>query len=116
MLGLLVQLLSIQKEALQLGLADAKKIFNTLRKLVNTANIGDARLYFNDPNSPDFQPPEPEPDPARILAEAQAGALAAESERKAMETQGQLQLDAQKMQFQHERDMTRVAREVSDTQ
>lgn len=116
MLGLLIQLLALQKEALPTGLSDPRKIYNTLRKLVNTANIGDVRLYFNDPNDPEFAPPEPQPDPAMVVAEAQAEALRAEIARKDMETQGKLQLEAQKTQAQHQRDMGRVEREWADTQ
>lgn len=116
MLGLLIQLLSLQKEALQIGLADAKKIFNTLRKLVNTANIGDVRLYFNDPNDPTWQPPEPQPDPALVVAEAQARALDAESQRKMLEAQGKLQIEARKAEQQHQRDMARVQREFADAE
>lgn len=82
MLGLLTQLLAIQKEALQLGLSDAKTIYATLEKLVEQANLGSAATYFNDPNEPDFKAPPPPPNPQLILAQAQANALNAEAKRK----------------------------------
>lgn len=85
-LGLLIQLLSMQKEALAAGMADYDKLFNTLEKLVNTAGLGDVRQYFIDPNSPEYKPPEPKPDPQETLANAQAQALGREQDRKDAES------------------------------
>ena len=99
-LGLLTQLLDIQKEAAAEGLSDPAKIYNTLEKLVGAAGVGDARLYFVDPKSDEYQPPEPPPPDANmILAQAQADALGKEQERKGQEMQINAQNDQQKMQI-----------------
>lgn len=82
MLTLLKEFLMIQREALGLGLADAKKIYATLEKLTEQANLGHAGTFFNDPNAPGFQPPPPPKDPAMVLAEAQAEGIRAEIGRK----------------------------------
>ena len=89
-LGLLVQLLSMQKEALAAGMSDYKRLFNSLEKLVNAAGLGDVRQYFIDPESPEYQPPEPQPDAQTILAQAQAEALGREQDRKDMEAQAEI--------------------------
>lgn len=98
-LGMLTQLLSMQKEAAGQGMSDPKKIYNTLEKLINAAGVGDPRQYFVDPESPEFQPPEPPPDPNLILAQAQAQALTQEQERKGQEFQVNSQTDQLKAQM-----------------
>jgi len=105
LMGMIVQLLTIQKEAAGQGLAGAKEVYASLEKLINAAGIGDVRAFFIDPDSPQYQPPEPPPDPNLILAEAQADALGKEQERKGQEAQfkfqtegGKLQADAAKAQ------------------
>jgi len=98
-LGMLTQLLSMQKEAAGSGLSDPKKIYNGLDKLVNASGIGDVRQFFIDPESPEYQPPEPPPDPNMILAQAQAQALTQEQQRKGQEFQLKAQTDMQKQQI-----------------
>ena len=104
-MGMLTQLLSMQKEAAQQGMATPANIYHTSEKLVNAGGLGDVRNYFVDPDSPEYQPPEPPPDPNLILAQAQAQALGQEQERKMQELQmkqasegAKLQSDAAKMQ------------------
>lgn len=97
MLGLLVQLLGIQKEAIAGGLATPSKLYNTLEKLVNSGGLGDVTQYFVDPESPEYKEPQPPPDPQMILAEAQAKALEAKSQTDAQELQGKGQLEQAKM-------------------
>lgn len=99
-LGMLTQLLSMQKEAAGSGLSDPPKIYNGLEKLVNAAGIGDVRQFFVDPESPEYQPPEPQPDPNMILAQAQAQALQQEQQRKMQEFQVNAQADMQKAQIE----------------
>lgn len=95
LLGMLVQLLSLQKEAMGQGMANPDKIFNTLEKMVNAANVGDVRQYFIEPSpeNPEYQPPQPQPSPQDMLAQAQAQALQSESQRKDAETQHKIQTE-----------------------
>ena len=97
-LGLLVQLLSMQKEALAQGMSDYRRVFNTLERLVTAAGLGDVRQYFIDPDSPEFQPPQPQPDPQAILAQAQAQALGREQDRKDAEAQAEIPYKQAEMQ------------------
>lgn len=99
MLGLLTQLLAIQKEALPAGLANAEKIYHALEKLVNYSGIGDVRQFFVDPKSPEYKPPQPPPDPQMLLAQAQAQALGQEQQRKAFEAQAKVKQEEQKTQL-----------------
>lgn len=80
---LLQSVLMIQREAMGIGLADAKVIYATLEQLIETADMGHARTYFIDPNVPGWELPETKEDPAMISAKAQAQALMAEAQRNA---------------------------------
>jgi len=93
-IGLLTQLLSIQKEALSQGLTDAPKLYNTLERLTSAAGLGDARQAFVDPESAEYKEPQPQPDPNMILAQAQAKALEVDAQTKG----AKVQLDGQKTQ------------------
>lgn len=93
---ILSSLISMQKEAAAHGLADPKKAYNALEKMVNAAGVGDVNQFFIDPDSPEYQPPQPPPDPNMILAQAQAQALQADSQRKDRELQFKYQTDGQK--------------------
>lgn len=106
-LALLVQLISMQKEAIAAGLSNPEKVYNALDKMVNAAGLGDVRQYFVDPKGPEYQPPEPPPPPPEAaLAQAQAEALGQEQQRKGMESQAKSQLDQAKLQAD-ERDKER---------
>lgn len=111
MVGMLMQLLQIQKEAAMAGLSQPAHLFNTMQKLTRAANLGEADQYFSDPGpAQPYQPPEPpQPDPLMV---AQAQALESEAGRKNQETQmnGQiatakhaatLKMDAHKQQAEN---------------
>lgn len=67
-LMLLQQLLTYQKEALQVGMATPDTIYNTLEDMVEAAGLGHVGKYFVDPSSEEYQPPQPQPDPMVELA------------------------------------------------
>lgn len=113
-LQLLIQLLSMQKEAAGQGLSDVKKIYRALEKLINASGLGDARQFFTDPDSPEYQPPEPAPDPNMILAQAQAQALTMEQQRKMQEFQVNAQTEAQKAQLDVQVKQMEVAEKQAD--
>lgn len=100
LLGMLVQLLSLQKEAAAQGMSNPEKMFNTLERMVNAANVGDVRQYFVEPveGNPEYQPPQPQPSPQDILAQSQAKALDAEAARKDAELQYRMQTEGQQKQ------------------
>ena len=99
MVQLLFQLIVMQEKAMGQGLADHKRVFNALRKLIEAANLGDVNQYFLDPSKPGWKgPPEPPPDPNMIVAEANAKSLEADAQRKQQEMQGNLQINGMKTQ------------------
>jgi hypothetical protein len=100
MVQLLQTLLAIQKEALPSGLADTKRIYATLEKLVEHANLGHAGTFFNDPRKPEFKAPPQQEDPAMLLAKAQAAALYAETKRKDLEAQAKAAADRENAEAQ----------------
>ena len=99
-MGMLVQLIAMQKEAAQYGLSDPAKIYHTLDKLINASGLGDVRSFFSDPEEPGWQPPQPQPDANMIIAQAQAQALEREANRKDAELQIKAQTDAMSAQAQ----------------
>ena len=100
-LGMLAQLLEMQKEASGAGMSNEKKVYNALEKMVAAAGLGDARQYFTSPEDPDYVPPEPPPpDPQAVLYQAQADGIRAEQERKSQEMQINAQTDVQKSQLE----------------
>lgn len=118
MVGLLTQMLEVQKEGMASGsgLVDIEKIYNTLHKLTEATGVGSTDQFFNDPGDPNFQPPEPPPpDPAAILAQAQADALGKEQERKGMESQAKVQLDGQKLQQDGQKNFAEIQVKQADS-
>lgn len=101
MIGLLTQLLSIQKEAMAAGLADPGRVYNTLKELIEQANLGHAETFFIDPKTPEYKSPQPQPDAAMILAQAQAASLKRDSDRKDKELNAKLAHEKEK--FEHEK-------------
>lgn len=93
MITLLTTLLQIQREAMPAGLADQKKLFATLEKLIEQANMGHVGTYFIDPNQPNWKPPEPQPDAQMIAAQAQAKSLEADSKRRDAELKHKIEMD-----------------------
>jgi hypothetical protein len=101
-IALITQLLAVQQQALQVGLADEKTLYNSLSKLVNASNLGEPGQYFLDPKAPGWQKPQPAPDPAMVLAQAQAQGIAAESQRKVQELQQTGQISMAELQSKHQ--------------
>lgn len=98
-IGLLAQVLGLQKEALAVGLADNSNIFNTLESLVANAGIGHVGKFFKDPaKSP--PPPPPQPDPMQMLAIEEAKARGMEAQAKAMTAQANAQKQAKEIELE----------------
>ncbi|MEJ2124810.1 MAG: hypothetical protein P8Y47_08370 [Alphaproteobacteria bacterium] len=97
LVALLTTILQIQREAMPAGLADQRKIFATLTRLIEAANMGHAGTYFNDPNEQGWKPPEPQPDAQMIVAQAQAKSLAADAKRRDAELKHKIEMDKAKL-------------------
>ena len=93
-LTVLQGILEVQREAMESNLSDAKGIFNTLQEIVRMAGLGEATLYFLDPNAEGWQPPQPEPSPEQIVAEASKQ----DADTRAQTAQAEMQLKIQELQ------------------
>lgn len=112
-LVLFEKLLQYQLQAMNFNLSSYEKIFTTFDRVIETADMGDAESFFNDPSKPveqtdpqtgqtqlvPWQPPQPQPDPQSIVAQAQAQALMAEQQRKFKEAAAQHQREMMKIQL-----------------
>ncbi len=112
LMGMIVQMIEMQKDAAGQGMADPSKIYHSFEKLINASGLGDVRSFFVDPESPEYMPPEPPPDPNLILAEAQAMALGREQDRKEQE----MQLNAQTGAAQAEATAAKAQADAAESQ
>lgn len=102
-----MQLLQIQKEAMQIGMAGKEELFNTVEKLINAISFGEVSQYFIEPGSErDMmmqqqaaeQAQNQPPDPAMIVAQSQAQANQLDAQTKAQKAQVDAQLEAKKQE------------------
>lgn len=93
-MGAIMQILSLQKEALGaggLGLVTPKHIYNALNKLVQWAGLKSVDPYFSDPDQQQM-PEAIAPDPAQMAHDK----AAAELQVKRDQAMAEVELDAQK--------------------
>ena len=91
-LGMRMQLLEVQKEALTFGLADNKGIFKNLASIVKDAGLGQADDLFVNPEDPESEQPQQQPDPAMLEMQQKA-------QLDAAKLQGEQQLAQQRIQL-----------------
>jgi hypothetical protein len=116
LMKILVQLISMQKEAAAQGMSDPKRVYRSLSRLVNAANIGDVSMYFIDPESPEYQPPQPQPSPQDQLHMAQAQALTQEQKRKDAEFQYKVQTEGPQKQVENQIKMAELRQKDGERQ
>lgn len=116
---LLVQLLTMQKEAAMQNLSTPEHIFHTFDLLIQAVQLGEVEQFFTDPSKPvgvdpqtghpiPWSPPQPPPDPNMLLAQAQSQALASKAEVEKFEAQSKAQLDAAKIQAEAQKTQAAV--------
>lgn len=98
--------LEIQREALQAGLADPQKIYNSLKKFMQAGNVRSPEMYFNNPaeEKEGDEKQETPPDPEMQKAQAELQLKAQEQQQKMQlaqqEAESKAQLEVQKFQFE----------------
>lgn len=91
----LTQLLAVQQQALQLGIATPETLYHTGAELVKALQLGEPSQFFVDPAT---QPPKPpQPNPQIQIAQMQ---LQSQEKIEQMKAQLQQQTDAAKVQAQ----------------
>jgi hypothetical protein len=81
----LMQIIQMQKEGLQIGLATPKNIYNAAAKLTQNAGFRNASEFWTDPGDGPQQPQTPEPTPDAVLfsqTEIQKTQIKAQSDEK----------------------------------
>ena len=101
MVGHLMALLNIQKEALQaggLGIVSPKQIYNAVAQLVKAVGLKDVDQFFMDPEKAPPQQPKPDPAMAEAQAKIQADQMAQQAtlQMKQQEAQAELALEKQR--------------------
>jgi hypothetical protein len=99
-----MQMLEMQKDGLQLGLANAKTIFNNASAMVRDTGLGIATDYFLDPDSPEGQ-----------QAAQQASQMQQNNPEQA-KAQAQIAFMQQKAQIEGERAQQTTALKANDVQ
>lgn len=101
-LSFLMGLLGIQKEALLsgTGLATPANIYNTLKKLVEMADLKSVEPYFTDPATVPPQPPQPDPKQIEVEGKLKLQAAEAQANQQLAEQRAvaELKLDMARMQ------------------
>lgn len=99
-------ILMAQKEAIPLGIATPKNIYNALAKLTMNAGFKNAEEFWTDPDMAGPQPPKKDPlvQAEEVKAQAEAQKVQFEAQHKERLAQVETQADIQKFQAQAELD------------
>lgn len=92
MLQHLMMILQSQREAIQIGIASPKNIYNALVKLTQNAGFKNPDEFWTDPEQAPPQPPQPDPNVQKAEIEAQD----AEKQRQADVAMKQMELQMEK--------------------
>lgn len=104
MLQHLMMILTAQQQAIQIGVASPKNIYNALTKLTQNAGFKDATQFWTDPEA-NPMPQQPNPEAVKAQAEMQKAQFEAQQEQQKF--QAEAMLEQQRAQFdamQKERD------------
>jgi hypothetical protein len=106
----LMGLLSIQREALQIGVATPENVFNASSEYAKALGFKNADKFFSDPAKQPPQPPKPDPEMLKIqsaekLKDKELQADLQKHQAQQVTRQQELQMEAQKQSLQAENDM-----------
>lgn len=92
MLAHIMQILQVQREALQIGVATPKNIYNAVARLTQNAGFKDVEEFWTNPDQAPPQQPQPDPE----LQKAQIEAEDAEKQRQADIAMKQMEIQMDK--------------------
>lgn len=107
-------ILMAQKEAIPLGIATPKNIYNALAKLTMNAGFKNPEEFWTDPEMAPPQPPKKDPivQAEEIKAQAEAQKVQFEAQHKERLAQVETQADIQKFQAQAELDQRQAEQQA----
>lgn len=94
----LMALMSVQKEAFQIGLATPRNLFNAASKLAENLGFKQADMFFTDPDQAQQQPKPPPPDPKLIEAQNKAHFDQQRLQIEWAKVQGDIQLGRERLE------------------
>lgn len=104
----LVTIMQVQREGLQIGITEPKKVYAAAKRLTENAGFKDGEEFFTDPSK---QPPQqPKPDPLMQKAQAEMQIKQQEAQLDGQMNQQKLQSEMQMAQQKLQNDM-QLARE-----
>jgi len=100
----LMNILAAQQQAIQIGIATPKTIYNALAKLTQNAGFKNVEEFWVDPDNQPPQPPKPDPEMVKAQMEMQM---------KQAEMADKAQLEREKLQQEGEIAKERLAAEIA---
>lgn len=114
-------LLAKQEKALAMGMTDLSKIYNTLEKQIDLANLGQVEEFFTKPEKGAMPPQQQDPQAGIIQAQMQVEGQ--KVQQRAEEANAKNQLEFMKLmetqaenQRKHEREMKKMELQLQETQ
>lgn len=100
--GNIMQILTLQEKALQVGLADPSTIHNALSRLTEAMGFRDADQFWTNPqNQPPQQEGPPQPDPKDVMAaQLKQMDIDAQNKRNEQDNQVKILIEREKIQSQ----------------
>lgn len=98
----LMQIVGLQQQALQIGLADKQNLYNAGAKLVENLGFKNPELFFKDPSNspPEEQQQEQQPSPEVIKAQTEAQLAMQEFELKRWQVEQEIMLKREQLAAQ----------------
>jgi hypothetical protein len=111
----LVTILQAQREAIQIGVASPKNIYNALAKLTQNAGFRNVEEFWTDPDTVPPQQPKPDPEQMKLQADVQKFQAQTQMEQAKQQAQMQASIIEQKAQMeQKDRELQMMAQRDSE--
>lgn len=96
----IMTIMQVQREGLQIGITDPKKIYAAAKRLTENAGFKDGEEFFSDPSQQPPKPPQPNPEVEKAKAEMQIKQQTAQLDAQMSQQKAQqdAQMQQQKMQ------------------
>ena len=112
-----MQAIELQRPLMELGLADAKNIYNLHADFVKHSGLGDPEFLFKDPAAEGWQPPPPPPpSPEQMLIISQAEAVKVGARTEQMKVQRNAEVAMKKLEVEAMKAQAEVSKVQAEAQ